>query len=462
MWSPETLDPAGPRYLAVADAIARDVESGRLAAGARLPPQRDLAARLGVDPTTVTRAYTEARRRGLIAGHVGRGTFVRGGADPGDAAGEGEQAEVVDLSLNYPPRATSALAAEAMAEALRALRRVDLLEELLQYQPHAGRVSHRAAGAAWVRRRGMEADAGRISVCSGGQHALGVLLATLLQTGDRVACEELTYPGFRGVAELLGVPLAPLPLDAEGIRPDAFADVCRSGGVSMLYCVPTAQNPTTATMSVARRREIAGIAREHGVRIVEDDIYGALLSDAPPALSSFAPELGYFVSSLSKALAPGLRIAYLLAPTERDAERLLATIRLTVWMAPPLTAEVAARWITGGAADRLLAANRAAARERQALAARLLAPYSPAAHPEAFHLWLPLPAPWDPTAFALQARLRGVVVSPASAFALRGAAVPSAVRLSLSAPATMAPLQRALEILAALLAGGPTEGVAVL
>lgn len=461
MWSPETLDPAGPRYLAVADAIARDVESGRLAAGARLPPQRELAARLGVDPTTVTRAYTEARRRGLIAGHVGRGTFVRGAADE-DAAADAESGGVVDLSLNYPPRATSAAAAAAMAETLRGMRGGDLLEELLQYQPHAGRASHRAAGAAWIRRRGLDADPARVSVCSGGQHAVVVLLTTLLRPGDRIACEELTYPGFRGIAELLGVPVVPLPLDAEGIRPEAFDEACWSGGVRALYTVPTAQNPTTATMSAARRRQIAEIAREHEVRIVEDDIYGVLPTDAPPALVSFAPELGYFVSSLSKALAPGLRIAYLLAPTEREAERLLATIRLTTWMAPPLTAEVAARWIADGTADRLLASNRGAARERQALAARILAPYAPMAQPEAFHLWLPLPPPWDATGFALQARLRGVVVSPASAFALRGAPVPAAVRLSLSAPASTATLQRALEILASLLAAGPTEGVPVL
>src|SRR5215204_2858859 len=96
MWLPDLENRRGPVYRAIADAIDEDVQKGTLRAGTRLPPHRDLADHLGVTVTTVTRAYTEAARRGLTTGHVGRGTFIRGN-EPDDGAAE---AAPFDLSIN--------------------------------------------------------------------------------------------------------------------------------------------------------------------------------------------------------------------------------------------------------------------------------------------------------------------------------------------------------------------------
>jgi DNA-binding transcriptional MocR family regulator len=455
MWTPRSLSAVGPRYLALADVIERDVRGGALAPGDRLPPQRAVADRLGLDLTTVTRAYAEARRRGLISGQVGRGTFVLAsapaGAPPSDSPGGG----VVDLSLNVPPAAVTALAGEAMARTLAALDG-GRLEALAGYQPNAGRPEHREAGAAWLVRRGLAATAGRVTVCSGSQHALTVLLLTLLEPGDAVMAESLTYPAFRALAGMLRLRLRGLEMDGEGVLPGAFRAACREG-CRALYTVPTYQNPTAAVMGEARRREIAAIAREHGAAIIEDDVYGVMAPDSPPPLAALAPELGWFVSGMSKAVAPGLRIAYLLAPDAALADRMGVGVGLTTWMAPPLMAEVAAAWIGDGTAARLLDQARRESAARQKLAARVLSGYSFRAAPESYHLWLPLPRPWSAADFVVRARSRGLALAPADAFAV-GPDAPAAVRVSLSGPRDLRELERALGIVRELLEHGPGPG----
>jgi DNA-binding transcriptional MocR family regulator len=454
MWTPRSLPAAGPRYLALADVIERDVRSGALAPGDRLPPQRAVAERLGLDLTTVTRAYAEARSRGLVSGHVGRGTFVLASA-PAGAPAAADDGGTVNLSLNVPPAAVTALAGDAMARTLAALD-APRLEELARYQPNAGRPEHREAGAAWLARRGLAAGADRVTVCSGSQHALTVLLLTLLEPGDAVMAESLTYPAFRALAGMLRLRLRGVEMDEEGITPGAFRAACGEG-CRVLYTVPTYQNPTAAVMGEPRRREIAAIAREHGVAIIEDDVYGVMASDSPPPLSALAPELGWFVSGMSKAVAPGLRIAYLLAPDAASADRMGAAVGLTTWMAPPLMADVAAAWISDGTAARLLDVARRESAARQKLAARVLGGHVFRAAPESYHLWLPLPPPWSAADLVARARQRGIALAPADMFAV-GAAVPAAVRLSLSGPRDLRELERALGTIAALLDDGPGPG----
>jgi DNA-binding transcriptional MocR family regulator len=252
-----------------------------------------------------------------------------------------------------------------------------------------------------------------------------------------------------------------LPIDHEGLLPEPFTRACRQGG-RVLYCTPTVQNPTSALMSAARREEIGAIARQFDVTVIEDDVYGMLPRHAPPALSSVAPDQCIFVSSLSKTVAPGLRIAFVVAPTERAAKQFAAGVRATTWMATPLTAEIASSWIRDGVAMRLLNAYRAEANARQALAARYLAACDWHAHADGYHGWLQLPDGWTTAEFMMQARRQGVVVSPSDVFAVGADPVPAAVRLSLCAAPAVADLERALERIARVLETGPEVGLAVL
>ena len=455
IWTPDLKGHKGPRYRAIADALASDIASGRLAIGLRLPTHRDLAEALGVTVGTVSRAYAEADKRGLIRGEVGRGTFVLGGEEAGAEPSPAATSRI-DMSLNLPMRDIDDRMLGATLSGIAGRRG---LSGLLEYQPQAGSLRHRAAGAVWITRAGIEAHAGQVLVTSGAQHAMAVLLAALTGPADVVLAERLAYPGVRALAALLRLELRGVEIDAEGLRPDALEKACRTFKPKVLYCCPTIQNPTAAMMSESRRRKIAAIAKAHGVAIVEDDSYGMLAPERPRPLSCFAPDASFYICSLSKTIAPGLRIAYLRAPAAR-VQQVASAISATTWMAAPLMAEIAARWIDDGTAEASLQRKRQETLCRQELAAAVLPAGSFSSHPYSYHLWLRLQGSWRSAAFAARAWQRGVLVTPAESFLVEGEA-PAAVRVCLSAPPTRAQLEQGLKILVETLRGDHDPGMSV-
>src|SRR5579862_1224207 len=272
-WLPELSERQGPRYLALAEAIAQDVAAGRLPPGFRMPTQRELADHLGVTVGTVSRGYAAAARRGLLSGEVGRGTFVKGAAEDQAAAAS------VDLARNHPPLSPMGPEIVLLRDTLRAFAEGAELHRSLLYAPDGGHPHHREAGARWVRSAGLDATPETTLVCGGSQHALTTVFSALLGPGDHLACEGLTYPGTKAVASLLRLHLEGLAIDEDGLDPDAFEDSCRRG-LKVLYCAPTIHNPTASVMPISRRERIAAIANRYDVLIVEDDVH-ALLPDAP-------------------------------------------------------------------------------------------------------------------------------------------------------------------------------------
>jgi DNA-binding transcriptional MocR family regulator len=459
-WHPRILATGTPVYLALADRIAEDIASGRLTPGARLPTHRELAELLHVDLTTVTRGYGEARRRGLLVGRVGHGTFVRA-TDGAQTESAADPSAVIDLSQNIPPRLDPDLRGSALRETLEELSRSPDAGALLAYQDNAGMESHRQAGAAWVSQQIKDADPSRIVVTNGAQHAISVLLSTLARPGDVVMAEALTYPGFRSAAAQAHLRVRGLEMDGDGISVEAFRRACRAGS-RVLYATPTLQNPTTISSSPKRRAAIARVAREFGVHIIEDDVYGILVDDAPAPLATYAPELTYYVASLTKAVAGGLRIGYLYCPSPAHADRVAAGVRVTTWMAPPLMAQIASQWIKSRTARDLLKANRAEAARRQSIARKSLSSFGWRSERFSYHGWLELPDAWTTAEFVAQARRARVSVTPGDSFAVSGRCEPAAVRISLTACPDRDAVGLALERVAHLLAQGPRASTSVL
>ncbi|APG84999.1 GntR family transcriptional regulator [Sinorhizobium americanum CCGM7] len=449
-WVPVLGKARGPLYLAIADQIAADSAAGRLPAGTRLPPQRALAAALGIDFTTVSRAYNEARRRGLIEGRVGQGTYVR--ARP-RGAGRSSSAGLVDMSMNLPPLFDDPALAERLWRDIADVQHEQGLPLLMRYQPVGGARQNRAAGAAWLKPRLGEVSPEQLLVCPGAQGALLAVLGTLATKGDRICAEALTYPGLRSVAAYLGIEVLGVAMDEEGLVPEAFEAVCREQRPKILYCNPTLHNPTTATLPLKRREAIVAIARRYGVAIVEDDAYGALPATPVPPLAALAPDLVYHVAGLAKCLSPALRIAYLVVPNSIAAGRLESAIRATAGMASPLSAAIASRWIGEGTAQAVLTAIRSEAGRRQKLVAGSLPGADVLTDREGFHLWLRLPSHWSRGEFAARLRAAGIGIVASDAFAL--SEPPEAVRLGLGAPETKADLQRSLNVISDLLAQSP-------
>ncbi|MEP9371931.1 PLP-dependent aminotransferase family protein [Mesorhizobium sp. KR1-2] len=446
-WSPSISKADGPLYLAIADALSADIASGRLPAGFRLPPQRTLADQLGIDFTTVSRAYAEARKRGLVEGRVGQGTYVRARRQAGPAP---LVTGVIDMSMNLPPRFDDPELAGRMWDGISGLQASDGIELLMRYQEAGGTSRDRAAGATWLAPRLGEIGAERLLVCPGAQGVMLALLGALVAPGETVAAEALTYPGFLAAAEHLRLRVAGVAVDAEGLVPEAFEELCRERAPKVLYCNPTLHNPTTATLSLARRERIAAIAREHDVLIIEDDAYGALPLNPLAPFAALAPDITYHIAGLAKCVAPALRVAYLVVPEGRSLAQLAGAIRATAGMASPLTMAIATRWIEDGTAQAVLAAIRKETRERQAIVSQTLPPELVQANPEGFHAWLKLPSHWSRGDFAARLRSEGIGVVTSDAFSVGGTA-PEAVRLGLGAAPDRASLSASLQKIAELL-----------
>ena len=430
----------------IVNALAEAIEEGRLRPGQTLPTHRALASALGVDLTTVTRAYAEARRQGLTDATVGRGTFVktqpasglRASAMPG-----------IDLSMNLPPQPADADLDGRLARALADVRAETGLAPYLTYQQPGGTGTERKAAAEWLGGMVPDLAAGltpdRLILSPGTQPALFALLLAHAVPGDTILTEKLTYPGFKAAAAALGVVLVGVEMDGEGMIPAALDRATRGGAAKIVYLTPTMQNPTTATMSAERRERIATVVRKRGLVLIEDDPYTFLAPGLPP-VASFVPERSYFLASLSKAIAPGLRTSLVVTPDAAATARCAALLRAVVQMSSPLMAAIAAKWMRDGTASDLIDAVRVEAAARQTLARNALQGHDAAAHPAALHVWLGLPDRWPAPRFVAHLGGRGLAVVTAEAFAT-DAAPPNAIRLALGAARSQAQLARALAIL---------------
>jgi DNA-binding transcriptional MocR family regulator len=266
-WVADIATGSGPRYLAIANAIGAALDRGALAPGDRLPPHRSLAAALGVDLTTVTRAYAEARKRGLLDSAVGSGTFIR------RIDGEDAAQIAVDMSMNIPPAPADISLRDLMRDGISRLLRGADVATLMAYRTGAGSREERAAGAAWLAPVCGKLPASRVLLGSGAQSAMLAVAASFLRSGDIIATEAMTYPGFRALAAHMNLRLAAVATDGEGMIPAALEEVFERDRPKAIYCTPTIQNPTTATMSLSRREEIISIVRRHNAPIIEDAAY---------------------------------------------------------------------------------------------------------------------------------------------------------------------------------------------
>jgi DNA-binding transcriptional MocR family regulator len=430
----------GPLYLAIVEALSEAIRTGELQPGDRLPPQRAVADRLGVDLTTVTRAYAAARDRGLVEGTVGRGTYVR-------ARREEDEGGIIDLSMNLPPPpAGLSLGRLLQGTSAAILQRTDAAT-LMAYHPGAGALGQRIAGAQWLAPHMGELSPERVLLAPGAQAALTAILSCVCRPGDTIVAEALTYPGFRSLAAQLGLKVLPCPADAEGPVPEALERLCRTERPRAVYLVPTMQNPTATTMGATRRHDVARICVEAGAWVVEDDPYSRLCAKPLPALATYAPDRTFHIGTLAKCLTPGLRIAYVAAPAA-DAPRVAEALRATALMTAPLMAAVATTWIREGTADTLLSAIRAEAIARRALAGEAMPDAIGA--PESLHVWLPRPAGASADALRRAAQQRGLSLITSEAFAV-GSDAPNGLRISLGAASKRGALADALRTLGELL-----------
>ncbi len=458
-WLPDLAKDGKPRYLAIADAMARDIEAGRLEPGEKLPPQRDLAFDLGVTIGTIGRAYALAGQRGLIAGEVGRGTYVlERGPQASGSAPQMPAASRTTAPTPVPDPGLLRMDSTAASDVGQAAVLAGLAAEMARQTPHEVNdyvrelpFHWREAGSEWLSTPAWRPLPQHVVPAAGVHAAILAVIAATTVPGDRVAHEDLAYPATPRGTTLIGRRVVKVAIGPKGIAADDFESLCAQQHPKVLVTIPTLHNPTLATMPNDVRRDIAEIARRHNVWIIEDNIYGAALTDAPVNFIELAPERTFHLGGLSKSVSAGLRAAWVACPAGFAGAVYNAQRLMTGGLAYTMT-ELAARLVLSGKAEELCRKVRAEITAREAIARDILSGLTFNSHPDCPFLWLKLPEPWLPGTFKKAARARGILIDDADEFKIgQDERICYRVRIGFSSPAKRADVERGFTELRRLL-----------
>jgi DNA-binding transcriptional MocR family regulator len=386
-----------PLYLQLVEQIQERIRSGALPAGSRLPPIRQLAAELSLTRLTVHNAYAELQADGWIESFVGRGSYVaeRPGVKaqmrpspvlpPVPLLQSGALAEIMRLAHQpemisfaqaapapetFPVREFGRMIQHALAQAGAAL---------FDYGISQGDASLREQLAVYLLERSIQACTDHILVVAGAQQGMDIVLRVLLNPGDTILVEQPTYLGMIERMQVQGLKLVAVPIDEQGIRPDALETAITQHQPRLLYTIPTFHNPTGICMSDERQEALLDIAQRHALPILEDDIYGPLCYDGPapsPLKARDTTGLVIYLTSFSKVLMPGLRLGLLVAAPPL-LEGLVAVKRLSDMHSPPLTQRALAEYLARGHFAAHVRATKALYRQRRDAMAASLQRYFP-------------------------------------------------------------------------------------
>lgn len=452
LWRPDPEALSRPAYLSLAEQVARAIGDGRLEGGARLPTHRRLADELSLSVQTVSRAYEELIRRGLISGETGRGTFVKAQRREMDPPYLPERpGDVIDLSILKP--VCEPMHLEKMKQALARLSETLPSSSALSFRPNIVFPRHRAVAVEWLKTCGLDVLPGNVSVTNGATAGMTVALMSVAPPGSAIATEAIGHHTLAPLTSYLGIGLEGLAIDEQGILPDALDAACAESGIRAVFLQPSAISPTATLMGAERRAALAAVARKHDIAIIENDILGPLVKNRPPPVAAYAPERTLYVTSFTKITVPGLRIGYLVAP-DRYVAAVANRHLVSNWMATPLVAEIATAWVTDGTAMELVDWQRSALHRRHEIAAEILKGIGYRSQPESLHVWLPLSGNWTEEGFVSHARLQGVAIAPGASFRMSAEAWRPSVRISLGST-TEAELRAGLSVVANLLSAHP-------
>jgi DNA-binding transcriptional MocR family regulator len=444
MWLPDPLPSGRITYRLLASEIEKDVASGRLLAGMRLPPQRELAWKLKVNPTTVARAYDLARERGLIIGEVGRGSFVR------------NQELVDELGRHIPDRAAMYRTEMSLLKPVfvrQTRREIDFFEriflnpppEIWSHPPNQGHASHRSMVAYWLRGFGLQTDIDNITLTNGAQHALHLVISTLCKPGSGIAVERFCDPGINTLANSLGLNVTTVNCGPDGLDVDHLEHEIRRKAVKVLVLNPLLQNPTTYTLSLQDRMRVIALAEELDFLIVEDDVFRDLAVNPPPTMAQLAPDRVFYITSLSKTVSYSLRIGCLVSPP-RFVHKMRAAIRANCWSANPLSGHILAELIKSGLYWEMVSRSRSLAKRRMDIARAVFGPEVAPDDNDPLHIWLPLPSHWRAEAFVGRLEsMSGILVTSPHPLMPNRHDVTDSIRICLGGELSEKELEQALQ-----------------
>ena len=446
-WKPDVSRISGSKYMALAKLLEDDIRSGKLKAGTKLPPQRELADFLDLNLSTISKVYKLCGQKGLLSASVGNGTYVSSdaAADPMLLCAK-EDSQMIEMGAIIPSVPDN-VKVKQYAENL--LKKPDALN-LFSYGLPEGTGRQREAGVLWMKKSGFETDAEHMVLAAGGQNALAAALGALFERGERIGTEPLTFPGVKTAAKLFGIHLLPVQSSGYEMTEDGIRYAAQNEKIQGLYIIPDYQNPTSHIMSIETRKMIARIAEAEDLLVIEDCI-NTLLEESPlPPVASFAPEQVVCLSSLSKTISPGLRTAFIHVPA-RFHEKLTAALYSMNISVSPLLATISAALIEDGAADEIIADRKRGLAMRNRIVDRILKGFVLPCEPTSPLRFIHLPDHFTGKSFEICARQAGVEVYGAERFFVGNKVPEKAVRISIVTPPSAEILEDGVKRLRSLL-----------
>ena len=389
-----------------------------------LPPQRELADYLDVNLSTITRAFKLCTQKGLIVSSTGNGTYVSS-----DVVYQSNMllcGTPEDKAIEMGPILPAVSPNRYVVSALESLLKEPNAEKLLQYSSNQYNTRQRMMGAKWLAKSGIDINYQHILLASGGQNALTAILSGFFQPGDKLGCDIFTYPGLKSAAKLLGIVLVPI----SDYSKNSLEAIHKQYHLKGIYLIADYCNPTTDTLRISVRKTIAAFIQKHDILLLEDGINALLSKELTPPLYSYAPNHTIYFSSLSKTIAPGLRIAYMVAP-ERYEDTLAGALYNMNVSVSSLLAQTAATLIQSGTADKILTERKVLTKKRNQLVNMYLKDYKVHGDDYCSFRWLILPKGYKSHDFELLAKASSLHVFAADRF-LVGSTLPfEAVRISI-------------------------------
>ena len=443
-WTPDKENLPRPYYLALANQLENDIRSGKLAPGTQLPPQRELADYLGVNFTTVTRAYDLCKERNLIYGITGRGSFVSSlpGTQLNNSCGN-----IIELGIVNGFDSVRKPVIEATENVLKK----GYLEQLYSYAEPAGHIHQRAAGVRWMAQLDVKTDISHTAIFSGAQNVISAALLSLFKLGDKIATDFFTYANLIGTARMMHIPLVPVAGDQDGMIPDELEKACRTNKISGIFLMPNCANPTTITLPEERKKALANVIRKHNLILIEDDHDGALRNSNGHSLYSYLPEQTVYICGSTKGLCSGLRVTFAAFP-ELYRGRLLNGLHHLSIKTSSLDAEIMTELIMSGKAEQILREKRELARNANAVFDSVFPENADPKKQYSFFRFLSLPNIKTDGVQLEQFLLEsGVSVHHSERFAVHKQTKESFLRISISSAENEKRLRQGLEIVRNLL-----------
>jgi Transcriptional regulators containing a DNA-binding HTH domain and an aminotransferase domain (MocR family) and their eukaryotic orthologs len=446
-WKPDLTKSNGPLYKTLAMMLQEDIMNGKLPPGTKLPPQRELADYLDINLSTVSRAFKLCEQSGFICASVGNGTFVASDAGTNNILHTNpESSQIIEMGSILPNAQPNKIITEYMQ---KLLTEPDV-EKLLQYGTPESTFSQKDAAVKWIAKTNYSVNPEQILFSGGGQNAIAAVLASLFKAGDKVGTDPLTYPGIKTAAKMLGIQLVPIEWSDNEISKEGLINACKNDKIKGIYIIPDFHNPTTHVMSLNTRKMIAEIAKRNQLIVIEDAINSLLQEKPLPPVASFAPEQTIYILSLSKILSPGLRLAYIAAPTLYHKELATGLYNLNITVSPFLL-ELSSRLIHTDWAERVAAERRRYAKQQNKIVNQFIDPSRIHGQIECPFRWIELPEMFTGKSFEICAKNEGLQVFSEERFLVGNTSAKGAIRISVTAARSSEEFERGMNILKRLL-----------